>query len=558
VQQPIEVTIVFQGGGAKFFGHLAALETLAALRTSNEVRIRGCAGTSAGAIAAVLLSTGQDPSVLRERLVRFGRQHLPQLPSRFPLWRLALQAWKGAPLADEHVLRDFLQGVLGADWADKTLAQLPIPVRLVATDLRYGEKRVFTDKENIRIIDALADSCALPVYFRNFKHSSGVVDGGICSNLPGEEIMELAEDSEILGFSFKPISSRSSNENPVGLIGYFHSLLSAAIDNSVAESTRRLKEFGAGICEIDATINTFEFGRALLEMENTGPEYRQIKDQSANWLRNELHRRRFYRQSVIPVDDQISSKLKRLMNILYQMHVENMENAVFVIELFVIECVCSSIAAEAVHAFGNGDEVSQTIVVKPTDQPLSSLSLGLGLAKWHLYDTRMTYRVTDRETGSQVPFRTVPVVVELEEGSGVLWRFCLFFFNPPLACGKSYEVRCSVRVQSTLSRINAGEPIDWFTYTSMQARIIKKLELIAHVPDTVDALEVYDFVKRLNELPIRHWARRPEARQKLVPALKIGSDGDGRHHRAFCRSMCLYTENLEVGHTAGMLFRQAR
>jgi predicted acylesterase/phospholipase RssA len=53
---------VFQGGGAKLGVLLAAAEAAYAQRTANNFTITRISGTSAGAIAACVLATGENPA----------------------------------------------------------------------------------------------------------------------------------------------------------------------------------------------------------------------------------------------------------------------------------------------------------------------------------------------------------------------------------------------------------------------------------------------------------------------------------------------------------------
>lgn len=555
MKTPVDTVFAFQGGGAKFFAHLAILESIFELNIGKEIYMKGAVGTSAGAVAAAILGTGQNPSEFRTRFGIYAPKYLAKLPKNLSKLDMAAAIFFGRSVVNETLLRDFVRDFFTPEWADMPLSKLPIPVRLVVSDIRYGEKFIFNEKNDTKLCDAIVHSCAVPLYFRSFSNPSGYVDGGLCSNLPGEEVLGIARDAEIFGFSFKKTAFNSQSSGITGFPSLLKSLLTTSIETSVAEAAARLKSMGAAVLEIDSKIKTFQFGAAIQEVNGPGEEYKRIREETTQWMRHELHRKRQYRQSVIPVDDQISAKLKRLMDAVYQVHLDSLADVDFKIRKFVIECVCNSLVPERVNLFGTSDEVLQTLTLMPIEKPLLSYSLGLGQASWPLYDTQIDYRVTD-ENGQRLNCRIIPMVVELPNRGGSLWRSCVFYFYPPLQPDKTYEIRCSVRVESALSRIRKGEDKDWFCYTSQQAKLIETLELVAYIPEEAGDLDVLDFFDSTHELPRGHWATGHESAGKLVRASRLVADGSGPYHRPRFLTAWLSACDLHVGYSAGLFFRR--
>ena len=92
---PVPIQVVFQGGGAKLCDLLAAAEAIEGLEKAGEIVIRRVAGTSAGAIAACLLASGQSIESVRERLRATGNRHLSRINTKLGFWRAG---WRIASL----------------------------------------------------------------------------------------------------------------------------------------------------------------------------------------------------------------------------------------------------------------------------------------------------------------------------------------------------------------------------------------------------------------------------------------------------------------------------
>ncbi len=66
------------------------------------------------------------------------------------------------------------------------IQDLKIPLKIIATDLETGEKKVFM---NGKIVDAVRASISLPGIFRPHEIDGKLfIDGGVVSNLPLEEL----------------------------------------------------------------------------------------------------------------------------------------------------------------------------------------------------------------------------------------------------------------------------------------------------------------------------------------------------------------------------------
>jgi hypothetical protein len=121
------------------------------------------------------------------------------------------------------------------------------------------------------IVSALLDSCAIPYCFRIWQAAGPViVDGGLCENLPSDELLEHEKtDGPVLAVSFKsswPGTQRNLEE-------FSLALLDTAISNSVTRAKTRL---GLDrVCEIQTSLTTFAFAEAAALSEEEAERIRR-------------------------------------------------------------------------------------------------------------------------------------------------------------------------------------------------------------------------------------------------------------------------------------------
>ena len=97
----MDIQVAIQGGGAKIWALLAAIEALQDLESQKILKVTRIAGTSAGAIAGCIFAAGIPAGNVRTILkTQFGKE-LVQLfpkPNRYSVLRLLLN---GKPLWNE-------------------------------------------------------------------------------------------------------------------------------------------------------------------------------------------------------------------------------------------------------------------------------------------------------------------------------------------------------------------------------------------------------------------------------------------------------------------------
>lgn len=257
---PIPIQLAIQGGGAKICTLMAAVEAVQQLEKRGSIRVTRIAGTSAGSIVGSLYAAGYDIAALRQR-VRDQRSQLQRkIPRGTSAVSAAMRLMMGNPVWSLDPLRDILEQLF-RDKKVRSIGDLEKPLIVVASDLTNGETRTYKDDTDV-VIHAVLDSCAMPYFFRGPSRKGGgslLVDGGVCDNLPIEEL-ESAVDKYgiVLGISFNPWRAGKTPEN---LLEFSKALLGAAMDNSVRRSQRRLGR--DRLFAIDTDIDTFDFDLAL-------------------------------------------------------------------------------------------------------------------------------------------------------------------------------------------------------------------------------------------------------------------------------------------------------
>jgi NTE family protein len=134
-------------------------------------------GSSVGALIASLWAIGKSSHEIMEITKEFREpKHI---------WGLVDLTFPFSGFIKGNKLYQFLKKHIG----DKTFYDTKIPLRIVASDVKQKEPRVF---EKGLIIDAIMASCAMPGVFTPFKIKGEMLfDGGIISPLPTEILLKM-------------------------------------------------------------------------------------------------------------------------------------------------------------------------------------------------------------------------------------------------------------------------------------------------------------------------------------------------------------------------------
>ena len=301
---PPRLQVVFQGGGAKLCVLMAVCDVLRKMNDNKEIEIVRVAGSSAGAIAAVMLASFVTIEAYKERIRKLWNEYSIgfNVPKWFGIWRVV----NGSPYFTKLELINFFKDLFTQGTGPKNVQDLKIETRIYFTSLYSLSAQVAP--ATMSIPKALAKSCRFPFAFSGFASDDDDVDGGLAMNLPVDELKsQEATHGAVIAISFQ---EEFRNVNRDSLLAYTQQLFSAAVQSGVTRSEMIL---GTGnVYRAPTDIGTFEFQRALDE----GLGYDKFNNQSERfrgwlqtWLRDHgpitpqqiQHAQRFIRPAVTRV-----------------------------------------------------------------------------------------------------------------------------------------------------------------------------------------------------------------------------------------------------------------
>jgi NTE family protein len=196
------VGLVLGGGGARGAAHIGVLEVLEQQR----VTVDCIAGTSFGALVAGAWAAGVSPAQMRRAMAeadwpamfqddppydeldhrrkRLLQRYLPG--SELGVGAGGVTAPPGA--VGGQKIKLFINSLVRADRGEIDIANLPVPLSIVATDIGSGDRVVFRDGS---LTAAMRASMAVPGLVAPAEVGGRrLVDGGLVDNLPIQEVRE--------------------------------------------------------------------------------------------------------------------------------------------------------------------------------------------------------------------------------------------------------------------------------------------------------------------------------------------------------------------------------
>ena len=317
---------IFEGGGAKGYAHVGALQAVEA----RGIELEAVAGSSIGAVIALLVAAGftadelfriseqGNSGLLSASWVdqinqtdwaayeNFRKEYLDNNPTRpsakgmtklgygkllkFGCFALSAfrrhnhlfnQIWTHFGLTDASGFQKWLDGSvrkkLGIKEGPILFRHLRIPLKVVAGDLLTGKMRVFGGSKdaNLSAVDAAVASASYPLFFKPFPFQESLfVDGGLLSNLPAwvfdDERLKQPRPTPTFGFQFVevPLLGRvvSINDPPASLPEFFKRLATTSIFGGQALGSRAIEDYYA--FALAADIDTLAFH----EIEKKAPD----------------------------------------------------------------------------------------------------------------------------------------------------------------------------------------------------------------------------------------------------------------------------------------------
>ncbi|MDJ0710063.1 MAG: patatin-like phospholipase family protein [Woeseiaceae bacterium] len=200
------IGLALSGGGTKAGAHIGVLRVL----DENRVPIDYIAGTSAGAIIGSLYAVGLSPDEIEAAVADIDWDDmLEDSPARADLpfrrkrdsynylvkYRPGYNAGQiSLPMGLVHGQKvvQFLRRHLDAYSHVRDFDELPIPLRVVATDLTNGDAIVIGDGD---LALAVRASMSIPVFFTPVEiDGRRLIDGGAANNLPIDVVRQMGAD----------------------------------------------------------------------------------------------------------------------------------------------------------------------------------------------------------------------------------------------------------------------------------------------------------------------------------------------------------------------------
>ncbi len=187
------VGIALSGGGVKGLCHVGCLQALEEYGVKPDI----LSGVSAGAIVAAFYADGYTP---REICQLFTDVNFRDWTS-FTIPRIGFFS-----------IDPFI-AFLDKNLRTKRIEDLPIPIRIVATNLDEGISQVFTQGN---LVECVAASCAVPVLFQpRIIDDTHYVDGGVLMNFPARVIRHECE--HLIGINASPMIANNYRKTVLGI-----------------------------------------------------------------------------------------------------------------------------------------------------------------------------------------------------------------------------------------------------------------------------------------------------------------------------------------------------
>ena len=164
IKRPPKIALALGGGAARGFAHVGVI---AALEDAG-IKVDMVLGTSAGSLVGAIYASGKNAAQLQEIALKMEEAEITD-------WTL--------PFFNRGILRgEALSNYINRQVNNKLIESLPMPLGIVATDLKSGQGVLFTQGDTGRAVRA---SSAVPSVFTPVKIGDReFVDGGLVAPVP--------------------------------------------------------------------------------------------------------------------------------------------------------------------------------------------------------------------------------------------------------------------------------------------------------------------------------------------------------------------------------------
>jgi len=205
------IGLALGGGAARGFAHIGVIKALEA----NGIKPDLVVGTSAGSVIAALYASGYRGTELNRLALTLDEASITD-------WALPFSGKFGGMIKG-----DALQSMVNRLVKNQSIENTPIPLGIVATDLKTGQGVLFQRGDMGQAVRA---SCSIPSIFQpTIINGREYVDGGLVSPVPVRYASQMGADFIIaVNISTEPSSQDSSGT--VGIILQTISIMGQSID----------------------------------------------------------------------------------------------------------------------------------------------------------------------------------------------------------------------------------------------------------------------------------------------------------------------------------------
>lgn len=233
------IGLVLGGGGAAGIAHVGVLQALDRAGIKPDFVV----GTSMGALIGASYCCGNDVYSMESRARELSWKDVAPL---------TIPRMMGL-IPSENIRRLYLRYA-----KVETFAQLKIPLAVIVTDLRKGERLIVQDGN---LADAVQASCAIPGVFTPVKVGDRLlVDGGVLSNLPVDVARSLGADIVIASDIDASMTSPDQIANAMHVVSQSMFLMIRKLADLAAQDA----DFVIRTAHPEATIMNFAISRELV------------------------------------------------------------------------------------------------------------------------------------------------------------------------------------------------------------------------------------------------------------------------------------------------------
>lgn len=244
------IALVLSSGGARGLAHIGVINEL----LGNGFNITSIAGTSMGALVGGIYATGQLPE-FENWLESIDRRQILKLTD-FSLSKKGFV--KGIRIIDK--MKEIVP--------DRNIEDLLIPYCAVATDIRNGNEKVFSEGN---LYEAIRASISIPSVFQPMVNGSDYyVDGGVLNPIPADRIVRQDGDRlVVVNVNARIPFDRRKQRKERFRGGKYHEQLNILKEKFDKRFQRQLKEDTPGMVNItnkSVSLMIHKIGMLTLEI----------------------------------------------------------------------------------------------------------------------------------------------------------------------------------------------------------------------------------------------------------------------------------------------------